>query len=397
MPATLTTINDLLKEVYEPRIQDQLQNETVTIKRIEQTSDGVVESTGGKYVDFPVHVQRNAGIGYRPESTALPTAGQQGFASVHVPLHYGYGVFQVTGQTMQLSDTNEKAFAKALTEEQEDLKDDLVKDSSRVVYSDGSGVLANITDTATSTSHTVDSTQYMEVGQQVDILTKSSGATVLLNTSVTNVVPSTLTVTFGGSFTGATTAAVYRQGNRNNEPSGFSNIIAASGALHGLDPSTQPKWASTVNNNSGSPGTPRPLSEGLMIQTCDQARFQGGQISVIFTSLGVRRAYFNLLTQQRRMVNTQTFEGGFTGLPFNYGREIPVVEDVDAPPNKMWFVEEKQFKVYRTKDWHYADDDGDIIKWIVGFDTWTGFMRKYWEIGTHRRNAHALLSDITEG
>ena len=77
----------------------------------------MVETTGGKYVDFPVHVQRNSGIGYRAEGVALPTAGQQGFASVHVPLRYGYGVFQVTGQTMQLSDTNEKAFAKALTEE----------------------------------------------------------------------------------------------------------------------------------------------------------------------------------------------------------------------------------------------------------------------------------------
>jgi hypothetical protein len=392
MPASTSTINDLLKEVYEPRIQDQLQNETVTIKRIEQSSDGVTESTGGKYVDFPVHVTRNPAIGYRAENTQLPTAGNQGFASVHVPLKYGYGVFAVTAQAMQLSDTNTKAFAKALTEEQEDLKDDLVKDTNRIAFSDGSGVMANINDTATSATHNVDNAQYLEVGQVVDVLVRSSGAVLLTATTISAI--SGVAVTFGASFVGALTQGVYRTGNRNGEPSGFANIIAASGALHSLDPATQPKWAATVNSNAG---TPRPLSEGLMIQTCDQARVQGGKTSVIFTSLGVRRAYFNLLTQQRRFQGTQTFEGGFTGLPFNYGREIPVVEDVDAPPNKMWFVDEKQFKVFRTKDWHYADDDGDILKWIQGFDTWTGFMRKYWEIATHRRNAHALLSDITEG
>ena len=253
--------------------------------------------------------------------------------------------------------------------------------------------MASINDTtATVATHAVDTTQYLEVGNQVDVLVKSTGATVLLNTTITGI--SGLNVTFGATFTGALTQGVYRQGNRNNEPSGFLNIIASTGALHSLDPATQPKWAS-VNNNAG--GTPRALSEGLMIQVCDQVRVNGGKTSVIFTSLGVRRAYFNLLTQQRRYTDTKEFAGGFQGLPFNYGTEIPVVEDVDAPPTKAWFVDEKQFKVFRTKDWHYADDDGDVIKWVTGFDTWTGFMRKYWEVATHRRNAHGVMADIIEG
>lgn len=392
MPATLSTIDSILKEVYEKRITDQLQNEVVAMKRIEQTSDGVTETTGGKYVDFPVRVRRNHGMGWRAEGGQLPDAGQQGYAEVHVPLRYGYGRFRLTGQAMQMSEKNEQAFAKTLDEEQKGLKDDLVKDSSRICYGDGSGVLTGINDTATSATHAVDSTQYLEVGMIVDVLTESSGATVLLNTTITNI--SSLNVTFASSFTGATTQAVYRQGSRNYEPSGFGNIILDSGTLHTLDPTTEPKWKATRQHNSG---TNRPLSEGLMIETCDLVRVQGGKVSVIFTGLGVRRAYFNLLTQQRRFTNTKEFAGGFTGLPFNYGREIPVVEDVDCPPNTMWFVDESEFSIYRTKDWHYADDDGHTMKWVTDYDSWEGFMRKYMEMATHKRNAHAKLADITEG
>lgn len=61
------------------------------------------------------------------------------------------------------------------------------------------------------------------------------------------------------------------------------------------------------------------------------------------------------------------------------------------------FVDESEFSIYRTKDWHYADDDGHTMKWVTDYDSWEGFMRKYMEMATHKRNAHAKLADITEG
>jgi len=94
----------------------------------------------------------------------------------------------------------------------------------------------------------------------------------------------------------------------------------------------------------------------------------------IFTSLGVRRAYFDLLTQDRRYTDTKAYPGGFQGLPFNYGTEIPMIEDPDAPPNKMWFVDEGKIRYYRKKDWAFADADGDVLKWVRDYDEWEGFM-----------------------
>jgi hypothetical protein len=393
MPATMTTVDGILKEVYGPRLVNQLQNETLAIKRIERTNEGVVDSVGGKYVDFPIKVSRNSGIGYRNELEALPTAGQQGYAAVHVPLRYGYGRARVSGQVMDLAETNYQAFASGLDNEMEGLKDDLAKDTNRVAYNDASGLMASLTDATTSATHTVDNAQYLEIGMIVDVLTRSNGATVSLALTISDIVG--LTVTFSASFTAALTAGVYRQGNYGREPAGFGLIVDDTATLHGLNPATQRKWAATILANGG---VNRALSEALMIQTCDGIRTKSGKRpSVIFMNLGVRRAYFNLLTQQRRYTDTKEFAGGFQGLPFNYGKEIPAVEDVDARPNRMTFVSEDTLKIFRAKAWAWMDKDNSILKWVQGFDAWEGIMKQYWEMGTSQRNAHGELRDVTEG
>jgi acyl-coenzyme A thioesterase PaaI-like protein len=398
----MTTVDAILKEVYGPRIEDQLQNELVALKRIERTSDGVVETVGGKYVDFPIRVTRNTGIGYRLENEQLPAAGQQGYAAVHVPLRYGYGRVRFTGQVMELADKNYQAFASAMDREMNGLKEDTLKDCQRVVYGDSTGLMASVTTGGAGVnSVTVDNIQYLEVGMQVDLLTRATGAVIASDRSITAINETTKVVTLSGAvFTSTVADGLYRQGNyltaTVREPSGFELIVNDTLALHGVNPATQPKWKATVLPNPAAPGTLRALSEGIMIQACDTVRTKGGKTSVIFGSLGVRRAYFNLLTQQRRYTNTKEFAGGFTGLAFNYGTEVPMVEDVDCLPNRMYFLMESELKVYRNKEWHWMDADNSTLKWVRDFDAWEAVLRQYWEIGTGRRNGHAKLADIQE-
>jgi hypothetical protein len=370
------------------------------MKRIESSSEGVTDTVGGKYVTFPIRTKRNPAIMYRDEEGLLAPPGQQSYAAVQVKLKYGYGRFKVTGQVMELADTNFQAFSSMLDEEMNGLKDDLVKDENRIAYgnSNGNAVMAMITDTATATAHTVDNVQYLSVGQVVDVLVVATGSATggiasvaATPVTITAINTTTKTVTFSASF-GPTTAGhgIYRAGDRNVEPTGFAAITNATLPLYGLDPALEPTWAGNTLAIGGA------LAETNMIKACDLARTFGGKTSVIFTSLGVRRAYFNLLTQQRRYNNTQTFEGGFVGLPFNYGTEIPVVEDVDAPPSTMFFMDESKIKKYRRKPWYFADDDGAVLKWDRDYDRWEGLMKCYWEIGTSMRRAHVSHTGVTE-
>lgn len=401
--ATMTTLDAILKEVYAGRIEDQLQQETVARTRIERSSEGVVETVGGRYVDFPIHVSRNTGIGWRRELEILPLAGQQGYAAVHVPLQYGYARARITGQVMELVDTNPQAFASGLDEEMTRVKDDVAKDENRITYNDGSGLLASVTADGANTV-TVNNIQWLEVGMRIDILTRSNGATVALARDITAINETTNVVTYNGADVTATTnEGIYREGNyvggTKREPSGFGNIVSDTAVLHGLDPAVQSKWKAVIRNNPAGAGTLRALSEGIMIELCDAIRTKSGEKpTAAFTSLGVRRAYFNLLTQQRRYTDTKEYAGGFQGLPFNYGaKEIPIVEDVDAPPNKMQFITEPRIKIFRSKPWHWADKDGTVLKWVHDYDAWEGLLKCYYEFGTNKRSAHGALNDVIEG
>jgi hypothetical protein len=392
MPASMATVDAITKEVYQGKIQNQLQEEAVGYKRIARTSSGVESQVGGKYVTFPLRVRRNHGIGYRNELEQLQAAGQQGYISVRVPLKYGYGRVRLSGQTMELASENYQAFANAMQLEMDGLKGDILKDTNRVFYGTGLGTLATVTADGANT-FTVANAQYLEVGMQVDVVAPGTGVATLSNRQITAI--NGLVVTYDGADgTTVATNIVVRTGNWNREPQGLSSIVAATGTLFNVDPTTQPLWKAVVNANGG---TPRPLSEGLMIKMTDDVRVNGGKTSLILTSLGVRRAYFNLLSQQRRYTNTKEFAGGLTGLAFNNGREIPVVEDPDAPPGTMWALDEDKFKIYRDKDWSWLQKDGSIWKWVHDYDAYEAVLKQYWELGISQRNAQGVLNDITEG
>jgi len=404
MAATLASVQAYLKEVYEPRIREQLNSDVKTLKRITRSDSGVSTTIGGKYVTFPVHTRRNSGIGSRLEMEPLPVPGQQGYAAARIGLKYGYGGVQLTGQTIALSDKDAQAFAKAINEEMDGLKTDIQKDMNRQVYRDGSGVIGVVSTAGTTVNTvTVADARAFQLNEQVDVVTLPSTVAVS-NRTVTAINTSTGVVTLSGAaFSSSVGQIVVRNGSGpaaagNREMTGFDAIVASSGLLYNIDPSTEPEWTANVMANGG---TPRALSEGLMIQMADTINTRGAKASVIFTSKGVRRAYFNLLSQTRQTVNTQEFKGGFTGLAFTTDDgDIPVVSDVDAPLGKMYFISEDHITYYHDEDWHWQDRTGSIWQQVRDsngdYDAWFARMVEYHELGTDRRNAHGLLSDITE-
>jgi len=403
MAATLATIDSYLKEVYQGRIREQLNDEIVALKRITRSGSGVTNEVGGKYVTFPIHTRRNAGIGSRFESEALPTPGQQGHAAARVNLKYAYGGVQLTGQAISLSDTDAKAFAKALDNEVEGLKNDLKKDMNRQVYGSGNGAIGVASGANTGATVPVYDARLFQVGAVVDT---QSGTTVdnsgLVIDSV-DVAAGTVTFTTTPGTALADGDIIVRKGSGvaaagNRELTGLAAIVSDSGTLYNINPATEPEWKATVDDNSG---TLRALSESLMINMVDSIRTKGGSTTLILQSLGVRRAYFNLLSQLRQTVNTQQFTGGFTGLAFTTDQgEIPVVADPDAPLNKQWFINEDALTYYRDEDWHFIDRDGSMWKQVRDnsgdYDAYYARMVEYHELGTDRRNSHGLIDDITE-
>lgn len=403
---TMTVVDALLKEIYEEKLQDQLQSEINIARRIHSTSEGVTSDVGGKYVVFPLRTSRNHGIGGRNENEALPIPRTSKFAAARVSLAYLYGGVQLTGQTFELADTNKQAFLSALEAELDGLKEGLAKDMSRQFFGTAIGKLCTSNASGSTTTLKVSDAEaiYLEQDMYVDLYdntdTLHTGGTSLQITSLVSA-SGTTTVTFTPAVTGATASGEYfvRTGGRARETIGLSQIISTSGILYNVDPATVQSWTATVNSNGG---TNRALSEGLMIKVADDIRRRGGgQPTLIACNLGVRRQYFNLLSQQRQFVNTQEFTGGFKGLAFTTDKgDIPVISDLDCPWNRMEFINEKVIKFYQVADWKFMNRDGSnwqrVFDSTGDYDAYKAMMFKYCQMGTHRRNAHGRLADITE-
>ena len=399
MAATLATIEPYLKEVYTGKIRRQLNDEITTLKRVTRSGAGVSTETNGKYVTFPIHTRRNSGIGSRNEMDALPVPGQQGYAAARLALKSGYGGLQITGQAIDLADTDSKAFARSMDEEITRLKDDVKKDMNRQIYGNGSGAISTITGAATGNVVPVKDARLFWIGAVVDVVTLPS-TVAIANRTVTAISIANNTVTLSGAApTTVANQIIVRQGSLNKEITGFAAIVDDSSVVYNINPTVEPEWTSEVSANGG---TGRALTEQLMVQMSDRIRTRGGKTTVIFQSLGVRRAYWNLLSQLRSIVNEQEFKGGFKGLSFTTDSgEIPVVADVDAPLGTQWFMNEDALTFYRHKDWDWLDRDGSMFKQLHDangvYDAWYAQLVERHELGTDRRNTHGKIVDITEG
>lgn len=394
-----TSITPILKVIYEEPIAKQIQMETVLTQRIASTKDGVTQKAGGRYVDFPVLVGKNTGISFRAENETLGDFGRARLKEVQVPLYSGYGRTRIQGQIFEIAETNEQAFANAVTNEFDVLKESVAKDQNRIFYGNGKGQLALLTDSVANVTHTVDDAYWLDVDAQVDVLNVSNDAFATggqLN-SVAAVDYVNNTVTFGVSVTttGANAQYITRGGNYNlatviaqREPSGLSRMADNTINLFGLN---DPVWkANTVALNGA-------ISEAVILSLLDGCRRSGGKPSVMFCSLGVRRAYFALLTQQRRYQGTMEFAGGFSGLKFNYaGKDMPLVEDPDCPRGRLYAIPENQMRVYHTKDWHFEEKTGSMFTQVPNTDAFDVLMKRYFELGIRSRNGLGCLTGISE-
>jgi hypothetical protein len=367
------------------------------------------DAIGGKYVRFGVRVQRNHGIGYRNEMEALPSPKTQDYRSANLNLAYGYGAIQLSGQAFELGDSNAQAFAAILDQEVEGMREGLRKETNRQCYGTTTGILAVATGAGSTTTFVTTNAQYLEIGMFVDYydVTDTNSVNVLVNANVQisdiTSAAGVYTVTFATAVT-ATGVGDFltRTGSRGKEPVGFEHMVAGltntnalgtgTGALYNITHST---WTGNMDSTAGA------ISEGRMINLVDAIRTRGGRTTVGFCSLGVRRAYANLLEQQRRYVNTTEFAGGFKGLSFttDYG-DIPIIADFDCQPGRLYFLNEKEIKIYQNADWTWMNRDGNMWQRLIDsageYDAYRARMFKYWQIGTHRRNTHGLMTGIIE-
>lgn len=399
MPQTLATLTPILKEVYEGGLNDQLNNEVKAWKRIQSTSRGTQRS-GGKYVDFPIHIGRNSGIGSRDEMDPLPNAGRQKTAEAHLALKYHYASIELTGQAIELADKDYQSFAAALDMEVSRIKDDVSKERNRQFFGTYLGTRATAAGAVSGQDLVVDNARLLDMDGVYDIMTGATSTVRRADVVVSNINYATNTVTFTGTMTGVTTGdIIVRADSYGHEIHGLADILNNSHDLYdvaALAGTSVPVWAAEVKSSVGT------ISEIEMIRMADRIYTNGGRTTVMWTTLGIQREYFSLLTGDRRFVNTQKFEGGFSGLAFQSGSqgEVPLIADIDAPLGQIAYINEKEIAFYKPHDFKFMDRTGSMWQQKRDsngkYDAYEATLYEYSEMGTRRRNTHGALTGVTE-
>lgn len=389
--------SEAIKLVYGD-LHEQLRDKNPALQLIEASAQHITQN--GRSVVFDTHIGRNQGIGARNVRESLPVAGAQKYKQATLDLTSLYGTIEVDGQLFEQASENYQAFINVVDNEIRGLKKDLTVDLNRQVYGDGTGKLATVTAVAGSTA-TFDSVVWLQEGMQLAVYTSAGvirptagGANFLTISSINE---TTKVVTFAAAVPVAVVATdiVVRSSNGvdsyGKEWVGLGKIVKATGSLHGIDPASYPIWAAQEKAQGGA------LTELALINLTQSVDKKGGEVDAFLASPGVFNAYWSLLTSLRRFNDGATLTGGQRSFTFTAaGRDINFVSDYAAPTGTLYALSTKELIVNRKKDWAWMDRDGSMWSRSGDTDAYKAVLYQYSQLGTYRRNAHAVLTGITE-
>lgn len=386
---TLETAEKALKSVYLNVVADQLNiGVNPLLAKIEQTTSDVWGKEIIKLVPYGI----NGGIGAGTESGELPTPAANNYDRFKLELKNLYGTIELSDKAIRASQSNTGAFVNLLNAEMEGLLKASKFNLGRMLYGDGSGILATCQQSGSSANNIkVDKVNNLMEGMVVDVFSKSSGSVYsdLKGVRITAIDRVNNVVTVSGSVSSSVqdgdTLTV--QGSKENELTGLGAIFSDKD-LYGLTREgrswLQPKHYESVGSISSA-------KIQSAIDYIDEVA--GSQIDFIVCSYDVRRAYLDYLALTRTNIDYMNLDGGFKALSYN---GIPLIADRFVDNGTMYLLNSKDFKMHQLCDWRWLEgDNGKVIKQKAGSATYSATLVKYADMICDKPIGQAKLSGIT--
>jgi hypothetical protein len=284
---------------------------------------------------------------------------------------------------------------------------DLKVDINRQLWGDGTGAICDVTGsnaTVTIPVGTLSAAERRQLrpGMTIDVGTSAGvmkNATAMTISSVTS-----STVVVAAAPASATTASdfVYRSDAYGHELTGLRKIVAASGALHNLNPSTTgaEEWKSVVVTSYGSA-----VTEDVVIATAQEVNARTGQdVNLVVSNRGINRDFLSLLEDLRRTNMPANLQAGYKGVDISWvgqgsqgSKTVALVWDADCPASSIFGLNTNHLFWHRASDWDFMDKDGAILSRDPNrTDSYTAELYCYADLGTDSRASHFLIGGVTE-
>ena len=377
---TLQSAESALKSVYLGAVTELLNTKAnPLLAKIEQTSTDVC----GKEIRKAAKYGINGGVGAGDETGTLPTASSVSYLQFVATLKNLYGQIEISDKAIRASADGQGAFTDLLNSELTDLLNASKFNLGRMLYGDGSGKLATITDVE---GKTVDSTRNLAPGLLVDVYS-AAGALVANGLKITDVSYEDGTIELSSWPTSlADNAVMYVQGSKNKEITGIGSLFSSSGTLYGLSKSSY----SFLNSYSKTSST---LDEIVIQKVIDKLEMESGSvIDFIACSAKAKYASQDYMASYKRNIDIMELNGGYKSLSYN---GIPLVYDRFVPEGQMIFLDTKAFKLHQLCDWRYLEtENGKILRQTQGKPTYTATLVKYCDLICDRPNGQGRITGI---
>jgi hypothetical protein len=364
---TLASADAILKDLYVGPIIKNLNYKTYLLDQVKRDSDSL-DHTGRRAI-WPLQRNRNRGRGSRGDAGVLPVAGREEDVDAIIPIRYHYWAIEVSDAAIEASRNNEGAFVKILERETKAVPQNAKKDLQHQLWSPGGGVKAMVTgaEAIGQTVISVDSIQYLNIGDPVDILKVSDGTVGVVGATITNrdATPGAQTITIAPAMTGAgdATFGVYLAGSRNMEIDTIRALSATTGnVFHGINRASagnaifDPKVIPLATAPATALATEDPF-ERLMDSVGSTGQ---GEVEVIVTSRGIRRRLANTYQSAKRFNDARAVQvhGGYTAIMVN---EIPVIFDDDATKGVAIAFDRDAYRWFEQAAPKWLEQDGQVL------------------------------------
>lgn len=387
---TLTSADKALKSLYLGVITEQLNTGiNPLLARIKQTTQDV----WGKEIRRVAQYGINGGIGAGTEDGALPAAAGNNYNQFVLTLKNLYGTIEISDKAVRASENSVGAFVNLLNAEMEGLLKASSYNFGRMLFGDGTGVLATV-ESIEEGVLTVSSTKNIVEGMVIDVL--SSGGVAITGCSgrrVKAVDKTEKTVTVDGaemSDTAVTKGCVVcLQNSYGREITGLKAIFKKTGTLYGLNRASNKWMIPYMQESVGS------INDIVIQKAIDELEENtGSKVNFIVCSSGVKRAYQSYLNTYKRNVDVMDLKGGYKAISYN---GIPVVSDRFCPDGTMYLLNTDDFVLHQLCDWKWLEgEDGRVIKQVANKPVYSATLVKYADLICTRPCGQAMLSGITE-
>lgn len=397
-PELTSTYSDLLLEMKGPLVENYPKY-SVLLSELERNTDR--KNFNGITVRVPIIRNVKQGTGPVSQSGTLNVARNIRTTHANIDVATITHAVNISKRLKSVSADAVTSWGQAMKLEMQLAEEAMPRTMNEFLNGDGTGLLATINDTASSTSHTVAGANFYQLypGRVVDVLVRSTGATVTLGNEISSVTDSgggAGTVVFGTTFTGATTQGIYIEGSQPQtagyQPTGLGAATATSGTFEGVTIGAD--WQAVDGRNGDTSAQDLSIS---IADGCIRRRGRNGKPNDSFW-LGdpavIDKFGQTLLTQSRWDGSMSQLETGWEGIKYRGQLFIP---EYDCKANRVISVPKDDVTFYATQngpDWD--DEDGSVFKRFSRSLPVEAWLVDEVQLGFHRLNRVVYADNLNQ-